>query len=266
MSGGPEVAGSRSRPAAIKRLWTYFKILVALILIGFVVSKTDVPQMAALLAELSLPWLAASFVLFCMLTLIKTLQYYLLTGRQVPYARVLYVVIMQNAISNFIAGAAGIASYLTMLSIDEGVRLPRVFTSFLIVKVNDMIAVWVVMFATAVLLWPRIGVLQPVVVICLVFIVPLNLAPYLMKGKRLTARPWLYFCLIGLGYMMIEVVLIQQYTAQIPTLARVPIDPILYPVAQTHFSADSRPVLPRPRRKPARQEQESPPAGVDDTE
>jgi hypothetical protein len=51
-----------------------------------------------------------------------------------------------------------------------------------------------------------------VLVVCLLFIVPLNLAPYLMKGQRLAARPWLYFCLIGLGYMMIEVVLIQQYT------------------------------------------------------
>jgi uncharacterized membrane protein YbhN (UPF0104 family) len=186
MSGGPEVAGSRSRPAAIKRLWTYFKILVALILIGFVVSKTDVPQMAALLAELSLPWLAASFVLFCMLTLIKTLQYYLLTGRQVPYARVLYVVIMQNAISNFIAGAAGIASYLSMLSIDEGVHLPRAFTSFLVVKVNDMIAVWLVMFTTAVILWPRIGVLQPVVVVVLLFLfvaVALVLAAVLLRQR-----------------------------------------------------------------------------------
>ena len=186
MSAGAELAAQGSRQALLKRLWTVFKILVALVLVGFVVSKTDVRQMLLLLSQVSLPWLAASFVFFCTLTLIKAFQYYLLTGRQVPYVRVLYVVIVQNAISNFIAGGAGIASYLTMLSIDEGVRLRRAFTSFLIVKVNDMIAVWIVMLVTATVLWSKITVLRSVVVVVLVFIlliVALVLAAVIMRQR-----------------------------------------------------------------------------------
>jgi hypothetical protein len=41
--------------------------------------------------------------------------------------------------------------------------------------------------------------------------VPLNLLPYLRKGEKLSAIPWMYFFAIGMGYMMIEVILIQQY-------------------------------------------------------
>ncbi|RPH37882.1 hypothetical protein EHM92_01525 [bacterium] len=51
-----------------------------------------------------------------------------------------------------------------------------------------------------------------ILAICIVLIVPLNLLPYFSKGEKLRAAPWLYFFAIGLGYMMIEVILIQQYT------------------------------------------------------
>jgi hypothetical protein len=50
-----------------------------------------------------------------------------------------------------------------------------------------------------------------VLAVCLIFIVPLNLLPYLRKGEKLAAAPWMYFFAIGMGYMMIEVILIQQY-------------------------------------------------------
>ena len=51
-----------------------------------------------------------------------------------------------------------------------------------------------------------------ILAVCIVLIVPLNLLPYLTRGEKLRATPWLYFFAIGLGYMMIEVILIQQYT------------------------------------------------------
>jgi hypothetical protein len=53
-----------------------------------------------------------------------------------------------------------------------------------------------------------------IVIILLVVVlvmIPLNLIPYFMKGPKLGAVPWLYFFAIGVGFMMIEVVLIQKY-------------------------------------------------------
>ncbi|MGE5457959.1 MAG: hypothetical protein ACM3RX_06355, partial [Methanococcaceae archaeon] len=53
-----------------------------------------------------------------------------------------------------------------------------------------------------------------VIIICvvLIIIIPVNLLPYFKKGEKLRAVPWLYFFLIGMGFMMVEVVLMQKYT------------------------------------------------------
>ena len=155
---------------SLKIFWNFFKIILAVALIGFVISKTNLPEVIALLKQLSFGWLAISFLLFCLLTLIKAFQYYLLIGRQTSYARVLYVVITQNAISNFIAGGAGIASYLTMLSVAEGVKFRKVLSAFVVAKVGDLISVWVVLFASSMLLWNQIGAVQYAVVFLLAVI------------------------------------------------------------------------------------------------
>ena len=51
-----------------------------------------------------------------------------------------------------------------------------------------------------------------ILIVCAVLIIPLNLLPYLFKGEKLKLLPWLYFFFIGMGYMILEVILIQQYT------------------------------------------------------
>ncbi len=43
-------------------------------------------------------------------------------------------------------------------------------------------------------------------------VIPLNLIPYLKRGDKLRAVPWLYFFTIGMAFMIVEVVLIQKYT------------------------------------------------------
>ena len=50
-----------------------------------------------------------------------------------------------------------------------------------------------------------------ILAVVVIFLLPLNLVPYLTKGPHLRAAPWLYFFAIGMGFMMIEVVLIQKY-------------------------------------------------------
>ena len=55
-------------------------------------------------------------------------------------------------------------------------------------------------------------IIVAILAIVIVLAVPLNLLPYLAKGPRLRAAPWLYFFMIGLAFMSVEVVLIQKYT------------------------------------------------------
>jgi hypothetical protein len=49
-------------------------------------------------------------------------------------------------------------------------------------------------------------------IIVIAIILPLNLIPYFSKGEKLKTAPWLYFFLIGMAYMAVEVILIQKYT------------------------------------------------------
>ncbi len=51
-----------------------------------------------------------------------------------------------------------------------------------------------------------------ILAIVLVLIIPLNLIPYLLKGEKLKAAPWLYFFSIGAAFMIVEIILIQKYT------------------------------------------------------
>ncbi|MGD9402322.1 MAG: hypothetical protein PVF95_08665, partial [bacterium] len=61
--------------------------------------------------------------------------------------------------------------------------------------------------------FPLAGTLILVILaVVLVFFIPLSLIPYLKEGPKLGLVPWLYFFAIGMGFMMIEVVLIQKYT------------------------------------------------------
>jgi len=60
--------------------------------------------------------------------------------------------------------------------------------------------------------FPMSKVMVVIVLIVVVIIaLPINLVPYLKKGPRLRAAPWLYFLCIGMAFMAVEVVLIQKY-------------------------------------------------------
>ena len=46
-----------------------------------------------------------------------------------------------------------------------------------------------------------------------VMVIPLNILPYFVtKGEKLKAAPWLYFFAIGMGFMIVEVILMQQFS------------------------------------------------------
>lgn len=51
-----------------------------------------------------------------------------------------------------------------------------------------------------------------ILMVVIAILIPLNLSPYLGKGEKLRLGPWLYFFLIGMAFMSVEVVLIQKYT------------------------------------------------------
>jgi predicted membrane-bound spermidine synthase len=56
-----------------------------------------------------------------------------------------------------------------------------------------------------------------ILITVLAIITPLNLLPYFYRGEKLRVIPWLYFFVIGMAFMGVEIILIQKYTLLIGT-------------------------------------------------
>src|SRR5688572_13158776 len=146
-------------------IWNLIKISIAVVLAGYVFTRTDLNELISLGGQI-VPWLlVATFLLYALLTLFKAVKYQILLQQQTSYWRVLNVVVMQNALSNFLANSVGIASYLTLLKVEEKVRIGRSGLVFLITKIGDLFAVWMVMVLATVLFWARIPELHQAVLI-----------------------------------------------------------------------------------------------------
>jgi len=151
-------------------VWNSLKIVLALVLAGFVVSKTDFKELFSLRERIVPAWLVAVFLLFIFLTILKALQYYFLIGRRVDYDQVLHVVIIQNSVSNFIATGAGIASYFTLFRVEHGVKISRAALAFILAKIGDFISIWLILFITSIFVWHQIGMYHLVVEIILIVV------------------------------------------------------------------------------------------------
>jgi uncharacterized membrane protein YbhN (UPF0104 family) len=149
------------------RVWNILKVLLAFALVGFVLSQTDLAQLFDLRKRMDATWLTIVILSYFLLTLLKACQYYFLVGRRVGYPQVLNIVIVQNSVSNFIATGAGIASYLTLFRVEQGVKLSRAAVAFLLTKVGDLISIWLFLMAASWAVWPHVGALHSLVSILL---------------------------------------------------------------------------------------------------
>ncbi len=146
------------------------KTILALALIGFVITRTNFQQIVSLKDYISWPWLWLALGLYCLMTVFKGLQYWLLLNAKIPYWQVLKIVVIQNALTNLVGTSVGIASYLTMFRLEQNVKLSRSGIIFIITKAGDVLAMGFFLFVSAWMTWGRVGPLHQVVVILLVCI------------------------------------------------------------------------------------------------
>lgn len=143
-----------------QKSWKIAKLFLALLLIFFVGSKTNVAQIKLVVEDVSWGWFSLHLLSFFLMTLMKAYQYHLLIGRKTHYRDILRIVIWQNAISNFISNSAGIASYMAMLRAEQQVKLTRSGTVFLITKFGDLLAICLYLGISAAMVWMRIELLR----------------------------------------------------------------------------------------------------------
>lgn len=146
-------------------LWNILKILLALGLVYFVFSKTDLAELAATLQNADGFWLVISCLLFLSLTFLKALQYHTLLRNDLSYAQVLHLIVWQNAVSNFFLAGAGILTYITTSRMEHDLKISRSVTIFLLTKIGDLTAIWLALVISVSLVWSRIVVLHTAVLI-----------------------------------------------------------------------------------------------------
>ena len=150
------------------------KAVLALILIGIVFSRTNIQQVTALRSSLDWRWLALGFLLYCLVTLIKGTQYWLLLRPKVMYDQTLKIVVIQNALTNLVANTAGLATYLTMFRLEQNVKLGRSGTVFIVTKVGDLFSMGFYLLLSASFVWDRVdalhGLVAALLVVILVFV------------------------------------------------------------------------------------------------
>lgn len=144
----------------ISPIWNTLKLLLAVSLSVFVLSRTNLSDLAETLRNASIPWLIVSVVLFILVTLLKALQYYILMRRELSYSQVLNLIIWQNTVSNYFLTSAGIVTYITMTRLEHEIRISRSVTTFLLTKAGDLTAIWLILLVSTGLLWSQLGVLQ----------------------------------------------------------------------------------------------------------
>jgi hypothetical protein len=154
-----------SRKSGTSSLWNLLKIVLALGLVAYVLSKSELSSLVSTLKNASVFWLIISGVLYFLLTLLKALQYSVLMRGRLTYPQVLNVTIWQNAVSNFFLAGAGIAAYITMTRLEHEVKISQSVTIFILTKVGDLIAIWVALIVASNLVWSDIGILQTPVII-----------------------------------------------------------------------------------------------------
>ncbi|MEP7133966.1 MAG: lysylphosphatidylglycerol synthase transmembrane domain-containing protein [Chloroflexota bacterium] len=148
--------------------WVVVKVILALLLIGFVLTRTNLSELAQLFKSISLPNFLIYVLLFGVLTLLKTWQYQTLTGKDISYAQVLNAIILQNALSNYLATSAGIISYIAMLRAEHGIKISRSIAVFIMIKIGDLMMIWVALIASSLLVWRDIHALHPLVIVLVV--------------------------------------------------------------------------------------------------
>jgi uncharacterized membrane protein YbhN (UPF0104 family) len=131
----------------------------------YVLSTSELTTLVSTLENASLLWLILSGILYVLLTLLKALQYFVLMQGSLTYSQVLNITVWQNAVSNFFLTGAGIAAYVTMTRLEHEVKVSRSMTVFLVTKVGDLIAIWVMLVVASNLVWTEINRLRVPVVL-----------------------------------------------------------------------------------------------------
>jgi uncharacterized membrane protein YbhN (UPF0104 family) len=113
------------------------KILLAGGLTVYLFSQTDLLKILHLIQKLSYPWLAGMLFCFFATVWFTARRYWIILGKPVGFLHFLKIVVIQNALSIFVATGVGVASYVTTLYAEHNIKPGKGAASFALAKIED---------------------------------------------------------------------------------------------------------------------------------
>ena len=220
------MTSTSSRKSGISLLWNLSKIVLALGLLIYVLTRSELTSLISALKNASIFWLIVSGMLYFLLTLIKALQYHVLMRDELTYAQVLNVIVWQNAVSNFFLAGAGILTYITTTRLEHDLKVSRSVMIFLLTKVGDLTAIWLALVISCSLIWSQISTLH-IAVLVLLASIGLIIAGFFVTvlfRQRFVSTLDKVLNWIGIS----QITLIEKGMTQLQGLASIKQDKVLY--------------------------------------
>ena len=147
------------------RFWGWFKLILALVLVGFVVSRIKLEDVAALTGQMSPAWLLLCAFCFLGWIAVAARRYWWLIDRSVPYPQAVSVVVIQTVVGNLLATGAGLVSYLALLRTRHQVGVGQGVWSIFLARFLDLLVFLPALIWSGGWLWSRITPLHWLVIL-----------------------------------------------------------------------------------------------------
>jgi uncharacterized membrane protein YbhN (UPF0104 family) len=148
-------------------VWHGAKIVLAIILAGFVLSQTSIDILFALFQRTSIRWLLLGTCFYCAMTWMSARRYWILIDRRVPFFNFLNIFILQNAITNLFASSAGLASYVAILRGEHKIQVSRGVASLFLANLSDAIVICLAIGLSSIFVWSQTGAVHWLVIFML---------------------------------------------------------------------------------------------------
>lgn len=150
-----------------QNIWTTARIVLALSLIGFVLTQTEIEVLISIWQDISLPWMMLSILAFWSITVATTYRYWVLIGKTILFRQTMGLVIVQMLVGNFVANAAGAASYVALLRGRYQVQIHVGLASIVLSRFGDLAIFGFALGAATWMLWEQLAALQWVTLVVL---------------------------------------------------------------------------------------------------
>jgi uncharacterized membrane protein YbhN (UPF0104 family) len=147
---------SINRPA----LWNFLKLVLAVALAGFILSKTSFAELVALWQRISISWLLINALALYTLVWAMARRYWILLGKETGFHSVLSVVVIQTIVGNLVATSAGAISYLAILRGKHQLQIGRGIGSLVLARFGDLLALLPALLLSSWIVWAHIAVLH----------------------------------------------------------------------------------------------------------